>query len=213
MIRAIIFDFDGVILESAEIKTKAFRQLFERDFPDKVSAIVEYHEQNMGISRFTKFEYIYREILDLPFSHKESEKLGLKFYGIVFNSVLVAPFVKGAREFLSTFFEKYEMFVVSGTPECELIELISKRGIQEFFRGVYGSPLGKSEAIKKILRDFRLRNDQVVLIGDADSDMRAAGENGIYFIARTCSYNDGGPTSAARCIKDLTELENTLAVL
>ena len=61
MIKAIIFDFDGVLVESAEIKTEAFRQLFS-SFPDKVHEIVEYHKRNMGISRYVKFRYFYENI-------------------------------------------------------------------------------------------------------------------------------------------------------
>ncbi|GAF78578.1 unnamed protein product, partial [marine sediment metagenome] len=34
MIKAIIFDFDGVIVESSDIKTEAFRELFQ-DYPQK----------------------------------------------------------------------------------------------------------------------------------------------------------------------------------
>ena len=50
MIKAIIFDFDGVLVESAEIKTKAFEMLFS-DYPDTIDDIVQYHKKNMGISR------------------------------------------------------------------------------------------------------------------------------------------------------------------
>ncbi|KFI34550.1 hypothetical protein HX99_01395 [Peptococcaceae bacterium SCADC1_2_3] len=47
MIKAIIFDFDGVIIESAEIKTRAFELLFA-GYPDKVKEIIAYHKKNMG---------------------------------------------------------------------------------------------------------------------------------------------------------------------
>ena len=41
MIKAVIFDVDGVIIESAEIKTKAFEILFA-DYPDKLSEIIRF---------------------------------------------------------------------------------------------------------------------------------------------------------------------------
>ena len=41
MIRAIVFDFDGVILDSVEIKTKAFARLFEEHGPDVQRQVVE----------------------------------------------------------------------------------------------------------------------------------------------------------------------------
>ena len=99
MIKAIIFDFDGVILESAEIKTRAFRKLFEPNYPDKVEAIVDYHCNNMGISRYLKFGYIFENILHLSLSKELEEELGQRFSEIVFEEILNAPFVPGAVSF------------------------------------------------------------------------------------------------------------------
>ena len=47
-LRAVIFDFDGVILESADIKTQAFIELFA-DNPDHREAILRQHHDNVGI--------------------------------------------------------------------------------------------------------------------------------------------------------------------
>src|SRR3989304_1573816 len=55
MIRAIIFDFDGVIVESVDIKTKAFARLFEHEGKVVVEKVVDYHLKNGGVSRFDKF--------------------------------------------------------------------------------------------------------------------------------------------------------------
>ena len=54
MIKAVIFDFDGVILESADIKTESFKDMVS-DYPMEIAEqFVEYHMQHMGISRFVK---------------------------------------------------------------------------------------------------------------------------------------------------------------
>lgn len=212
MIRAVLFDFDGVILESADIKTEAFRQLFKQDFPNKVDKIVEYHQRNMGVSRYAKFEHIYGKILHLPLSNEKKQELGERFSEFVFHAVLDAPFVNGAKEFISRFFEKYLMFIASGTPTDELMELVSRREIRRYFKGIYGSPPEKGETVKRVLRNFNLRRQEVALVGDADSDRRAAHDNGIYFIACTGSSN-GDFVSASHHIRDLTELEAALAVL
>ncbi len=45
MIKAILFDFDGVILESMDIKTKAFSKLFTK-YPEYVDQIVKLHKDN-----------------------------------------------------------------------------------------------------------------------------------------------------------------------
>ena len=51
---AIFFDFDGVILESVEVKGWAFGRLFE-NHPEHVDEIVAFHHANGGMSRFDKF--------------------------------------------------------------------------------------------------------------------------------------------------------------
>jgi beta-phosphoglucomutase-like phosphatase (HAD superfamily) len=63
LIKAIIFDFDGVIVESVDIKTKAFAKLFESESQDVVEEIVSYHLQHTGVSRFEKFQYIFEQIM------------------------------------------------------------------------------------------------------------------------------------------------------
>ena len=55
MIKAIIFDFDGVLVESLDIKTRAFAKLFGPEGPDMAKRVVDYHLQNGGVSRYEKF--------------------------------------------------------------------------------------------------------------------------------------------------------------
>ena len=68
-IKAILFDFDGVLLESAEVKTRAFVKIFEPIAPHRMTEVVAYHTAHMGISRYVKFRYIYEQILKRPLSH------------------------------------------------------------------------------------------------------------------------------------------------
>ena len=55
---AIFFDFDGVLVESVDIKTTAFARLYAGHGEPVADAVVAYHRQNMGTSRFVKFRYI-----------------------------------------------------------------------------------------------------------------------------------------------------------
>ena len=64
MIKAIIFDFDGVIADSNNIKTDAFVKLFE-GYPSNIKEMIRmFHLQNGGMSRFDKFRYIYANIIN-----------------------------------------------------------------------------------------------------------------------------------------------------
>jgi len=207
MIKAVIFDFDGVILESAGIKTRAFKKLFEQDYPEKVNGIIRYHKRNMGISRFVKFRHIYENILKMPLTIEEEKSLGRKFSEIVFEEIINAPFVAGAEEFIANNQRKYMMFIVSGTPEEELRDILNRRKISNFFKEVYGTPTSKPEIISMILERYSLSRKETVFVGDATNDLYAARENGIYFIARLNSENSELMNDQKWKIEDLKFLE------
>jgi phosphoglycolate phosphatase-like HAD superfamily hydrolase len=207
MIKAVIFDFDGVIVESAGIKTSAFRKLFEQNNPEKVDAIVDYHVRNMGVSRFVKFRYIYENILKLPLTVTEEEELGRKFSNIVFEEIIKAPFVGGAEDFIVRNQKKYMMFVASGTPDEELRDILKRRKISNLFKEIHGTPEFKSDIIKGILKRHSLRKEKVVFVGDAESDLRASEETGVYFIARVLPDNSQSIKGCKWKIHDLTKLD------
>jgi len=191
MIKAVIFDIDGVIIESADIKTKAFKRLFEPDYPEKIDAIVGHHIENMGISRYVKFKYVYENILKLPLSNQKEKELGQKFSNIVLEEVLNVEFVPGACEFLKTNYKNYPLYAASGTPQQELDYIMKKRELAGYFKEIYGSPLQKTDIINNILSENNWACDDVVFVGDALSDLKAARQAGVRFIARiTPGSND-----------------------
>lgn len=209
MIKAIIFDFDGVIIESSEIKTEAFRELF-LDHPAHVDKIVDYHKANMGVSRFVKFRHIHANILKLPLTTAEEKELGNRFTAIVYDKVLNTAFVAGACEFLAGAQEDFLLFVASGTPEAELLDIAVKRGVLRFFREIHGSPREKKDIIRDILERYHLEPAETVFVGDAESDLKAAGETGVHFVARiTEGY--GELNRCAHQLKDLRSLRELLA--
>ena len=143
MIKTIIFDFDGVIVESVDIKTNAFAKLFEHEGEEIVKRIVNYHLDNTGVSRYEKFKYIYKEILNRPLNDDEFQMLCNKFANLVVDGVVKAPYVKGAKEFLESYAEKYNYFVISATPQDEIEEIIKEQNVTHFFKAVYGAPIKK----------------------------------------------------------------------
>lgn len=179
----LVFDFDGVILESADIKTSAFRELFSA-YPDSVDAIVAYHEANAGISRFQKFRHIYRHLLGKPLGPEEERALGERFSALVVEEVLRCPFVPGALEFLQVHCRECPLFLASGTPQDELRRLVAARDLTAMFRGVYGAPKGKSAILEEILAMTKAPRASLLFVGDGRSDYEAAKTVGVGFIGR-----------------------------
>jgi len=190
MLKAILFDFDGVLVESVDIKTKAFAKLFEDEGTEVVGKVVEYHLANGGISRFKKFEYIYEEILRKEINDEIKNELGNRFSDLVIHNVIDAPWVSGVEDFLEQYHQIMDMYIVSGTPEDELIDIIEKRGIKKYFKGIYGSPETKGNLIKQILSSYGYSKTQVVFIGDAITDLKGAIEANIDFIGRIPDENN-----------------------
>ena len=63
MIKTILWDFDGVILNSNIIRTRGFIEIFKKFPEEKVFELVKYHLKNGGLSRYHKIEYFFTKIL------------------------------------------------------------------------------------------------------------------------------------------------------
>ncbi len=188
MIKAIIFDFDGVVVESVDIKTEAFRELFQQ-YPQHLDAILQFHLDHGGISRQEKIKHFYKNILKVSLSESQLKQLCDRFSDLVKSKVVAASFVKGAEDLLNKCRGRYKLFVVSGTPEDEMREIVHLRKIQDFFSGVYGSPTKKADLTRNILKEHHYQPNEVVFIGDAITDFNAAKETGVYFIARSADQS------------------------
>jgi HAD superfamily hydrolase (TIGR01549 family) len=181
--RAVILDFDDVILESMGVKARAFANVFS-GYPEYVDEIVHYHLENGGTSRFDKFRYIYSDILHKPLDEVQFQKLCADFKDAVYDQVLKCPFVPGATAFIKASQGKYDLFIVSATPEEEIRHIVSDLGLTSLFTGIYGSPVKKAEHILRIAQQNGYLIGDIVYIGDALSDYEAAQSAGCDFIGR-----------------------------
>ena len=215
MIRGIAFDFDGVLVESVDVKTRAYARMFEEYGADIVSKVVDYHLTNGGVSRFVKFRVIYSEILNKPLSEKKFQFLCDEFSSIVVDEVVAAPWVEGAREFLENNKNRYLFFIVSGTPQDELESIIRRREMDQYFCEVLGSPKSKETLLEGALSRLKLFPEETVFVGDAETDWNAAKELGVTFLWRRGSPSDApllndytGPQ-----LISLSSLEENLKIL
>ena len=215
MIRGIAFDFDGVLVESVDVKTKAYARLFEEYGEGVVSRVVDYHLTNGGISRFVKFRVIYSEILNKPLSEKKFQSLCDEFSNIVVDDVVAAPWVEGAREFLENNKNRYLFFIVSGTPQDELESIIRRREMDQYFCEVLGSPKSKETLLEGALSRLKLFPEETVFVGDAETDWNAAKELGVTFLWRRGDSSDApllnGYTGPQ--LISLSSLEENLKIL
>ena len=83
MIKNILFDFDGVIIDSMPIREAGFRLIFQ-DF-DKylVDKLIDYHNQNGGLSRYVKIDFFFNNILKKPIKKNQSFSYAKSFSDIM----------------------------------------------------------------------------------------------------------------------------------
>lgn len=185
-----VFDFDGVILESTAAKTRAFGELFA-DLPEHREAILRHHLENLGVSRYEKFAWVYRELLGREITGEESRRLGERFTELSLAAVLASPPVPGASELLAELARRgVPALVVSGTPQEELDLVVERRGLGRWFAEVHGTPPDKATHLGRILAHHRWQPAEVVMIGDGTSDARAAAATGVGFLGRATA--EGG---------------------
>lgn len=193
-LEAVFFDFDGVILESSQIKDNAFLQLFA-NYPQHHERILEHHRRHLGHSRFEKFEWIYGELLGQPLEASARAALGARFSELVGRSMRKCPFVPGARELLAALAGRVDCFLVSGTPQRELETVVADRALDKYFREVRGTPPAKPASFRALVERYRLDPGSVLAIGDGVSDYEAARATGVAFVARETpeSHQDWSP--------------------
>ena len=214
MIRAIAFDFDGVLAESVDVKTCAYVSLFEEYGQDVISKVVDYHMRNGGVSRFVKLRAIYDKILKKPLSEDKFKLLSEQFANIVVDEVVAAPWVPGAKEFLIRNQDRYLFFIISGTPEDELKGIVRRRGMDHFFNSVRGAPKDKVSLLKEVMIEYHLKPEEIVFIGDAETDWCAARETNVPFILRCTSNKESSiPGYMGPRLSSLNELDSNLRKL
>lgn len=199
---AVFFDFDGVILDSVEVKTKAFARMFRHYGPEIEKSVVEYHLKNGGVSRFDKFRYYYEALLKKTINEETIKNLSEEFSKLVVDEVLTSPFMPGTKESIESLGKKgVPCYIVSATPHEEINLIAEKKKLKGYFNEIHGSPRKKGEICREIIIRKGYTPQNCLFVGDAMSDYDAACKNKIHFIGivrkgRPSPFPDGTHVSS-----------------
>jgi beta-phosphoglucomutase-like phosphatase (HAD superfamily) len=181
--KVVIFDFDGVLVDSVEVKTEAFAEIYRPYGELVVDQVVGHHRSHGGVSRFEKFWIYHKEFLKVNPTEEEVRKLSESFSSLVVEKVVSSPEIPGALSFLSHCKQLgLDCAINSATPENEVRDIVNRRGWDGIFCCVLGSPCSKSENIKKIIKSRNASPLEVLFFGDADTDLHAAVDNSVDFV-------------------------------
>jgi phosphoglycolate phosphatase-like HAD superfamily hydrolase len=179
--RTIVFDCDGVILNSNKIKTQAFYEATKHFGHESAQALVDYHVQHGGVSRYVKFEYFITQILNQKFYEKFRKELLQRFSKAVKDGLINCEIAEG----LDVLREKTahaNWLIVSGGDQAELCEVFSIRGLDQYFNGgIFGSPDTKDIILARELENQNIQMP-ALFIGDSKYDYQAASKANLSFV-------------------------------
>ena len=181
--KTIVFDCDGVVLNSNVLKTEAyFRTAKNLGASDaQAQALVEYHVRLGGISRYHKFDYFLREILKQA-ATKEAIQPYLEEFGRELEvGLMECQLAEGLFE-LREATPNAKWLLISGGDQQELRTLFAKRKIDHLFDGgIFGSPDNKDEVLAREKTNGNLELPAMFL-GDSKYDYEAATRAGLDFL-------------------------------
>jgi phosphoglycolate phosphatase-like HAD superfamily hydrolase len=187
--RSVLFwDFDGVVKESVGVKTEAYARLFEPFGVDVVSRVREHHERNGGMSRFDKIP-LYLEWAGLPRMPEDVARYCELFGAAVRQAVIDSAWVPGVHRYLEANHERQCCVLVTATPQAEMQQILQALSISRWFREVHGAPTAKADAIAAVLSRWQCRREDSLVIGDSESDHKAAQATGVEFLLRRTALN------------------------
>ena len=182
MIKTILWDFDGVILDSMKIKGDGFLELFKEFSKEDLEKIEEYHYTHGGVSRFEKIRYFYNDILNKDIDDSKILVLADKFAEIIKVKLYDKNnLIEETLNYIEKNYRKYNFHIVSGAEHNELNKLCDSFEISKYFISIDGSPTPKDKLVKNVIEKFRYTKVEVILIGDAITDLNASIKNNIDF--------------------------------
>lgn len=180
--KVILWDFDGVIMDSNQTRSLGFSEVL-RDYPeDQVRQLLDFHDMNGGLSRYVKFKYFFEDIRGEVLTNERLNELTGKFSEIMLKLLLnEALLISDSVNFIRENFNAYQMHIVSGSDENELRIICNELDIAKFFITINGSPTPKTQLVSNVISTNSYSKKDVLLVGDSINDLEAANDNGILF--------------------------------
>ncbi len=183
--KAIIYDFDGVLVNSLSIKHNAFYEVLKEFGNGFAQTVLDYHIKTNS-SRYETIKHAAR-LLNTTNSNFLAKKTK-EFARLVKPSIIKATEIEGATNALKYCHNNNIIqFISSGSPQDELTDIVRSRGIDFYFEKIFGLPCTKEQHIREIMDTYNYRPEEVMHIGDTMLDYRASVATNVNFVARSDS--------------------------
>ncbi|MSQ80890.1 MAG: HAD family hydrolase [Candidatus Methylopumilus sp.] len=181
--KTILFDCDGVVLNSNFLKIEAYR-LTALEFgasEEDAMKLVKHHIEYTGISRNIKFAYFLVTILHKKVDESSMNHLLTRLNFEVERLLENCEIAKGLDE-LRTKSKYTNWMIVSGGDQEEINRLFTRKSLLKYFDvGIFGSPDSKEEIVARELKK-QTGHAPALFIGDSKYDYQVAEKNNLDFI-------------------------------
>ena len=184
----IVFDFDGVLIDSNTTKRQAYYEALA-DIPGSADAITEVLAASVlePVDRYQTIARIVSLLRDRELV-RASDVAGLaadladRYTNICDRALRRCNELPGASTLLARLSTAYPLYVNSATPEPILRAMVARRDWTTYFRDVLGSPATKEANLKRIAAREAIEMRQLLFVGDSEADRRAALQAGCHFV-------------------------------
>jgi phosphoglycolate phosphatase-like HAD superfamily hydrolase len=182
-VKVIVFDFDGTLIDSNQLKYDAFFKLFPSDDLHK-RIVTEVLSGILEASRYVILSEIIKR-LNIEMNEVELDNnvqvLATKYNVIVVDGAKHCKEKSGAKEALESLSKRYKLYLNSTTPETSLKDIVKNRKWEYFFCDIFGYPNDKASIIFKIIKKEGLKPEELLVVGDGMSDMDSSKRTGCKF--------------------------------
>lgn len=204
MIKAIIFDIDGVLLDSHEANYQWYQKLFLKDRKKFVSRPV-YLEKYYSMP----VKEVIRDLLNLKGQELENKYQESKRLSYSTDLIKIPP---GEKEIIRELAKRYQLAIVTGRFAVDSTFTIT--GLEQYFAvvvkfGDYQKPKPHPEPLIIALKKLHIDVNEAVYVGDSQDDLLAAKAAKMKFI---CFYGVSGKIfkEADANIKSFKELPEAI---
>lgn len=214
--KAIVFDFDGVIVRrSEEVKHEVWFEIFPPDdtLPrDVMEAIISKNSGEKGNRTDIARELLRARGVEGTDLEEKAKQLAEQFTLAAHLGVLKERVVTEDRQALALLSNSLPLFINSSTPEAPLKRLVESLGVAEFFKGIFGQPSKKLENLERTCLATALPPALLLFVGDGEHDWLAAKACGSAFIGIANSRNGWREPSEFPLLSSISELPKYLGL-
>lgn len=212
----VVFDFDGVLVDSNAVKRQAYFTIFEPLGAGATRTVEAVLRSDVESDRFQLIAEVLRRLgADGTLRPDQPADTAVAWYATRYNDICesyaaTCAEVPGAAAAIEQLSPTHALFINSATPEEPLRRIVDRRGWSPRFRGVYGRPRSKVENLGRAMALERLTAAAVVFVGDGRRDLEAARAVGCRFIGVRNAFNDFDPAGEVM-VDDLRALPDLIA--